>query len=194
MRAPPFLFSGVLISMVAFSGCDSATVPHDGALTAEDSELLAVEIEAVGSTMLESAAMSRGTTFSHTRECPRGGSVSVTGSITGERDLDTRTATMQITTTNTHASCALGRGPERTITITGNPSITFTANRKLVNGAPSGLQTTRKVGGFTYTTNGGRSGSCEIDVASSFDPATGTFAMKGTNCGRSIDITSTRPS
>jgi hypothetical protein len=193
MRAP-LLFSGVLASLLALSACDSTTMPGDDALTAKDSQLLAGEIEAVGSAMLESPSMLRGTSFSHTRECPRGGSVSVTGSITGERDLDTRTATMQITTTNTHASCVLGRGPDRTITITGNPSITFTANRKLVNGAPSGLQTTRKIGGFTYTTSGGASGSCQIDITSSFDPATRTSTMKGTNCGRSIDVTTTRPS
>jgi hypothetical protein len=191
MRAP-LLFSGVLISLLVLNACDSATVPRDGELSADDSRLLAAEIEAVGSAMLESAAMLQGTSFSHTRDCPRGGSVSVTGTITGERDLETRTATMQVTTTNTHDSCVLGNGTGRTITITGDPSITFTANRKLVNGAPSGLQTTRKIGGFTYTTSGGASGACQIDITSSFDPVTRTFTMKGTNCGRSIDVTTTR--
>jgi hypothetical protein len=192
MRSP-LRFSAAIIGLLTLSACDSTTTPSDGALSADESRLLAVEIGAVGSAMLESASMLRGTTFSQVRECPRGGSVSVTGTVTGERDLQTRTATMQVTATSTHAACAIGRGPDRTITITGSPGVVFTANRKLVNGLPDGPQTTRKVGGFTYTTSGGGSGSCQIDVASSFDPATGTFTMKGTNCGRPIDLSTTRP-
>jgi hypothetical protein len=192
MRSP-FRFPGALVVLLTLSACDATTMPSDGSLSADESRLLAVEIEAAGSAVLESASMLRSTTFSHVRQCPLGGSVNVTGSVTGERDLETRTATMQVTTTNTHAACALGRGPARTITITGSPSVVFTANRKLVNGLPNGPQTTRKVGGFTYTTSGGGSGSCQIDVTSSFDPATGAFTMKGTNCGRSIDVAVTRP-
>nr|MDQ3388209.1 hypothetical protein [Gemmatimonadota bacterium] len=79
-----------------------------------------------------------------------------------------------------------------TITTNGNPNVALKANHKMVNGALSGLQTQTQKGGFTFSTSDGRSGSCTIDITSTFDPATRTHTLKGTTCGRTVDRTRTR--
>jgi len=61
-----------------------------------------------------------------------------------------------------------------------------------VNGAFVDPQTQSHVGSITWTRTGAAPVTCAIDVTSSFDPATHTVTVKGTFCGRNIDVTRTR--
>jgi hypothetical protein len=54
-----------------------------------------------------------------------------------------------------------------------------------------GLQTTTQRGAFTYSASTGRSGSCTVDITSTFDPEAKTYTRTGTLCGRTVDVTRT---
>jgi len=63
----------------------------------------------------------------------------------------------------------------------------------IVAGVLSGLQTQTHKGSFTWARTGG-SGTCDVDLASSYDPATHTVTVTGTFCGHTVNVTRTRAS
>ena len=213
MMARQILLPSLLAATLVFAACDTGVAPDDGRLGPEDARQLAAELDALGSAALDdlfgaggpSFSLSPGggpsastapvpinVTFTRTRACPAGGQVTIAGTTTGEGDRETRSLTTTTVATKTHASCSVARRNGTSITINGNPNIVLEAHRKRVDGKPSGLQTQSQKGGYTWARSDGRSGSCEIDIASTFDPATNTRTIKGTNCGRTIDISRTR--
>lgn len=206
------LLPGLLILSLALGACESAVGPGGSPLTADDARLLASEMDALGNAAIDGALGAFGIsfslassgsagaavpvpvsrTFTRTHDCPRGGQVTVAGTMTGEGDRETRTLTTETNVVKTHVSCAVGRRNGVTITTNGDPNIVLKATRKVVAGKPSGPQTLSQKGAFTYATSDGRSGSCAIDVVSTFDPATRTHTLKGVSCGRTVDVTRTR--
>jgi hypothetical protein len=77
--------------------------------------------------------------------------------------------------------------------VDGNPNIAYTGNLNIVNGAFVGLQTQTHKGGFMWARTTG-SGTCEVDLTSSFDPATRTVTVSGHFCGHVVNVTRTRGS
>ncbi|HEX2093608.1 MAG TPA: hypothetical protein VHG28_14475 [Longimicrobiaceae bacterium] len=191
------------------AGCEkSAVVPEDTTLSAGEAALLADEFDAMtyavlgGALGLSPSFSAGGTeapaaaapvpidvTFNRTHACPRGGSVTMSGTIKGEVDRAARSLTAETNATKTQASCAFPTRNGGTITVNGNPNIAIRSNQKIVGGAPSGPQTTTQKGGFTWKASDGRSGSCTVDITSTFDPAAKTRTVKGTICGRTVDVT-----
>jgi hypothetical protein len=203
-------FTLLLLAAATIGGCDEATSPA-GALDRDDAGALASEFDALGSSVLDEILASTGVsfslapsggiskssapvpvnvTFNRTAACPAGGQATLAGTITGQRDRETRTVETETSATKTLANCAVKRRND--LTITSNGSISLAAHRKIVNGAPSGVQTQSHKGSFTYTTSAGASGTCNIDITSTFDPATHTRTIKGTTCRRTVDVTVTR--
>lgn len=129
--------------------------------------------------------------FTRTRACPAGGQVTVSGTVKREGDRATRTLTTEIDATKTQSACTIGKRDGVVVTVSGDPNIAIKASRKIVNGAPSGPQTTTHKGAFTYQTSTGKSGSCTVDLTSTFDPEAKTHTRKGTLCGRTVDVTRT---
>lgn len=129
------------------------------------------------------------TTFSRTRTCPAGGSVKLEGTMTVTGDHATRTGSIQYNATRTEQACALNRNGA-TLTINGNPNTTFTASQAWTNGTP-GVRTATKKGSITWTRSTGGSGTCNIDVTHTWDPATHTLHVAGTVCNQTIDVTRT---
>ena len=130
-------------------------------------------------------------TFDVTRQCPKGGSVELKGSIIGTGDRTTHSLTVDANATRTDTDCAFAARDGGTITVNGNPNIAYTGHLNIVNAAFVGLQTQSHKGSFTWARTGG-SGTCDVDVTSSFDPATHTVTVTGNFCGHVINVTRTR--
>jgi hypothetical protein len=198
----------LLLAALALAACgESATgtqQPAD-ALSAAEVQSLAAQLGAQDAAVLggfgapafslsaeESApsAVTSTTEFTRTRGCPLGGSVTLQGTRVHTGDRATRTASHQFTATRTENACAFAAQGGATMTITGNPNTQITASHAVTDGVP-GVGTGTKKGSFTWTRSGGASGTCAVDLAHTFDPATRTHTLKGTFCNRTIDLTRT---
>jgi hypothetical protein len=129
-------------------------------------------------------------TFSVTKQCPKGGHLAVAGTAIGTGDPATHSLSLQATATRTDTDCAF-QTDDGVVTLNG--SIDYKANLNIVNGAPVGLQTQTHEGTFTAS-RPGASITCDVDLASSFNPDTHTVTVTGTFCGKQINVTRTRPS
>lgn len=203
MRTPALL-ALAFPAMLALSACESSVSPVNG-LSEADLQDLAMELDVAargalttgGPSFAEASAEVSGaqpinSSFTASVGCPVGGTLSIAATSTGEYDQAARKLTLATTATVTHEDCAVRNRRDVTITVDGNPNLVMTSALTIVNGVPSGLQTSTQQGSFTYTTSEGATGSCEIDVTSSWDPATRTHTVTGTNCGRTINYTRTR--
>ena len=130
-------------------------------------------------------------TFDVTKPCPKGGTVEIEGTINGTGDRTTHSLTVDANATRTDTDCAFEARNGGTITVNGNPNIAYTGHLNIVNGAFVGLQTQKHEGSFKWARTGG-SGTCDVDVTSSFDPATHTVTVTGNFCGHTINVTRTR--
>ena len=128
--------------------------------------------------------------FSVTHQCPRGGEVLLAGGIVGTGDRTTHNLTLDATATRTDTNCAFDTR-DGVLTVSGNPNLNYTGHLNIVNGQLSGLQTQTHKGSFTWSRTGG-SGTCDVDITSSFDPATHTSTITGSFCGHAINVTKTR--
>lgn len=125
-------------------------------------------------------------TYTRIRTCPVSGQTTLAGTMDRQRDTSTGTLTVSLEATRTPDGCTY-EIPSGTISVTGNPGISVVADRKRVNGVPTGPQTTTHQGAFTWVKSAGASGSCQVDITSVLDPDAGTRTVTGTFCGRQID-------
>ena len=149
-----------------------------------------VTVDGSGSAASVSAPVPIDNQFTITKQCPKGGQVVIAGRTTGTGDRTTHSLTLETVATRTDTDCAFDtrRG---VLTINGNPNIAFDGKINIVNGALSGLQTATHKGSFKWARTGA-SGTCDVDLTSSFDPATHTVTVTGTFCGRTVNVTRTR--
>lgn len=156
------------------------------------------------------------TTIDRTAPCPQGGTMHSVTRVTSVVDTVAKTGKVTTESTDTPAQCAFTvdsmnatlrtiANPGTVITITGAPSLVTQSTSsyswtvengsqghghgRLTRGATTGTQT----GSFTYTTSDNRSGTCAVNLATSFDPATRTHKVTGTFCGQNVNISSTLP-
>lgn len=154
------------------------------------------------------------TTVERTRPCPQGGTTRSASTVTSVVDTVARTGSVTTRTTDTPAACSFTvdslnttlrtiANPGTVITITGAPSLVSQSTSsyawaaaggserggRVTRGATTGTQT----GSFTYTTSDGRSGTCAVSLATTFDPAARTQKVSGTFCGQAVDVTTTLP-
>jgi len=130
--------------------------------------------------------------FTVTKQCPRGGQVVIAGSVVGTGDRVAHNLTLDATATRTDTNCAFDTR-NGVLTINGNPNLNYTGHLNIVSGALSGLQTQTHKGSFTWARTGG-SGTCDVDITSSYDPSTHTLTITGSFCGRIVNVTKTRGS
>jgi hypothetical protein len=141
------------------------------------------------------AATTATTSFKRQHACPAGGGSSIEGTLTVTRDPATRTGSMQMNATRTDSACTLpARGRrEGTVTITGSPNIQLTGSHAWTNGVP-GVHTHTQKGSFTWSRSTGGTGTCTVDLTGTYTPATQTYTLAGTFCGRTVNVTRTRTS
>lgn len=206
-RSLPTLAAAV--AALALAACDGA--PTDAAgLTLADVQALAPAWDAVAQSAVDAAAPSlsadgagttdhagpppAGTTtltFTRTRTCPLGGSTTLAGERTITHDPETRSGSMTMAATRTDDACTFStRRHDARITVTGNPGVAVTVSHAWSGGVP-GVRTSTQQGAFTWT-RGDATGTCTVDLASTWDPATHTHTVQGTFCGRTVDVTRTR--
>ncbi len=128
--------------------------------------------------------------FSVTKQCPRGGSVVIAGRTTGTGDRVTHDLSLRTVATKTDVACAF-ETRHGILTLNGNPNIAYDGSLNIVAGQLSGLQTQTHIGSFTWV-RGAASGTCDVNLSSSFDPATRTATVTGTFCGRTVNVSHTR--
>ena len=130
------------------------------------------------------------TTFTRTRTCPAGGDVKLEGTVTHTADPATQSGSTAFNATRTENACVLAGPNGGTITITGNPNTKLTATQSVTNGV-RGVRTATKVGSFNWSRGNGKSGTCNVNVTATWDPATHTLHVAGTFCNRTVDVTRT---
>jgi hypothetical protein len=211
LKQPYLLCSAALLLAVA--ACNDST-GVSGSISQADANQLAADMDAVStlgttdfgfgasfsvsvdpngtSASVASAPFPINTQFSVTKQCPRGGQVVVAGSITGTGDRTAHNLSVEAVATRTDTDCAFDTR-DGVLTLNGNPNIAYDGKLNIVNGALSGLQTQTHKGGFKWARTGG-SGTCDVDLTSSFDPATHTVTVTGTFCGHTVNVTRTRAS
>jgi hypothetical protein len=132
------------------------------------------------------------TQFTVTKQCPKGGQVVLAGSITGTGDRVAHNLSVEAVAARTDTNCAF-ETRDGVLTLNGNPNIAYDGKLNIVAGVLSGLQTQTHKGSFTWARTGG-SGTCDVDLTSSYDPATHTVTVTGTFCGHTVNVTRTRAS
>jgi hypothetical protein len=198
------LLPTVLAAVVALAACEQNATgsAEPAALDPTEARALAADFGDQDGAMLDGvpggsfdrvpadpAAVTVTTNFSRTRTCPAGGSVKLEGTMVHNGDPATRTGSLQFNATRTETACAFTRNGA-TLTINGNPNTALTASHSWANGTP-GVRTATKKGSFTWSRSNGGSGTCNIDVTHTWDPATHTLRVVGTVCNQTIDVTRT---
>ncbi|HMG69581.1 MAG TPA: hypothetical protein VK544_00600 [Gemmatimonadaceae bacterium] len=212
MLKQPYLVCSAAL-LLAVAACNDST-GTSASISQADANQLAADIDAVStlgaadfgqaasfsvsvdpsgaSASVASAPFPINTQFTVTKQCPRGGQVVIAGGITGTGDRTTHDLSLEAVATRTDTDCAFNTR-DGVLTLNGNPNIAYDGKLNIVNGALSGLQTQTHKGSFMWARTGG-SGTCDVDLSSSFDPATHTVTVTGTFCGRTVNVTRTRAS
>jgi hypothetical protein len=196
-----------LLVLAALAACDGAapTGGSDAALTDAEAQELASAWDEVGAGVMdgyggpsfallpgEPAASTTTVQFTSTRACPGGGSATLQGSREITRDGQ-GSGSVAFSATRTDAGCAFSaRRGEGTMTITTTPSVQLTSAQTWTGGQP-GTRTSTQKGSFDWSRSAnGASGSCTVDLTATWTPATRTYTLNGTFCGRTVNVTRTR--
>ncbi len=196
--------------VLAIAACDQST-GLSGGISQADANQLAGDIDAVSTlgtsdfglgpsfsinvgsgsaTSSVSAPITINNQFTVTKQCPQGGQVVLAGSVVGSGDRTTHNLTVETNATRTDTNCAF-QTKDGVLTLNGNPNIAYKANLNIVNAALSGVQTQTHKGSFKWSRIGG-SGTCDVDLTSSYDPATHTATVTGSFCGHTVNVTHAR--
>lgn len=119
-------------------------------------------------------------TFSGTRSCPAGGSLSVEASLTRTYDGPTQTMEAEGNGSRTLTDCTFVRN-EFTIVVDG--SANWDIFRRRVGGIPDGPQTSHYAGSFTAERSDGEVRTCSFDYTIVRDPGARSRTAEGTLCG-----------
>jgi hypothetical protein len=198
-------------AIVAAVACDNSTGPSS-VLSQADANQLASDMDVVAalgasdvglgatfalradgsSASVTSAPITINNQFDVTKQCPLGGQIELAGTVTGSGDPTTRSLSLEAAATRTDTNCAF-HTKNGTLTVNGNPNIAYDGKLNIVNAAFSGLQTQTHKGSFTWARAGG-SGTCDVDITSTFDPTAHTVTVTGSFCGMAVNITRSRTS
>ena len=174
--------------LLAAAACGSST---DVSTTLSSSAAAQLAADMDNSSSLAAAGVSFATgtnTFSVTKQCPQGGHIALAGTVVATGDQTAQNLVVDATANRTDTGCAFDTDDG---VVTLNGSIDYTAHVNIVNGLLSGLQTQTHKGSFTWARPGG-SGSCDVDLSSSWNPATTTVTVTGMFCGNNVNVTQTR--
>jgi hypothetical protein len=204
------LFLGAA-ALLALAACDSATAPDAG--IAVDAPEIASSVDALSLLALAQAGASPfapsfaissfgdlvpaaavtpvNRPINVTRPCPAGGTITIAGTTTGTSDPVAHNLTVTSSLTRTEAACGMNT-QHGVVTLNGNPNVAMTHSINVVAGKPVGPQTSTQKGSFTWT-RGTKTGTCNVDVTSTFDATAGTITVSGSMCGRAINISRAAP-
>jgi hypothetical protein len=131
------------------------------------------------------------TTFTRTHNCPVSGSVKVEGTLVVNADREAHSASSQLNATRTDQACTFNLRSGGTMTINGSPNIAVTGSWSITNGVP-GVRTVTHKGAFAWSRSAGGTGTCAVDLTSTWDPVAHSVHIQGTFCNHTVDVTRTR--
>jgi hypothetical protein len=202
MRARALTTALLLSGSLALAACDGG----DGGGTGPDrDQLTRAEVEALNRAMIgtgrellstssgasagSSAAAGSGSfTFDvdHTEPCPPGGSVRLSGELSGSWDDEAQTGALGADFAVQHNACKV-RTEEGTLILTGDPDIDVTFAAASDETGITDLVITQR-GAFTWERgNGASEGRCTLDVTAELIPGTQQVQISGQFCGIEID-------
>jgi hypothetical protein len=205
------LLSCAAAAVLALAACNGDTTgPSTTSLSADEAQALGVSMAGTTSDALSdafgnpafdfaptgAAAMDSVTTtetFTRTRTCPQGGTVTVAGTRAGVRNTTTHSGSWNETATRTDNACAHQVKSGVTVTINGAPNVALTSSHTRTNSVPGPWTHTEK-GAFDWSRSDGKSGHCTVDVTATFDPTAHTLHVAGTVCNTTFDKTVTHSS
>ena len=184
------LTAGVAVFATA-CGSDNGTGTNSGdALTTQEALDVYAQLNAAIGTALGGAvpgpAASPGASMDPiptvSADCPYGGSVSVSGDVDAS-NFGENGGNISFTFTENINGCGVMSGGN-TFTVDGDPNISISGDIDVsISGMSYNLSGTYDLsGGFSYTSDDGRSGSCAMDVSVDY----GTFSVSGSVCGQSL--------
>ncbi|HET6762084.1 MAG TPA: hypothetical protein VFH27_00395 [Longimicrobiaceae bacterium] len=202
------LLAGAAAGLLSLAACSDAVGPASSALSADEAQALGLSMAGLTTDALGDAFTGPGSadriangpsadvittneSFSRTRACPAGGTVTVSGTRQGTYDTTAKTGSWSETATRVDAACAHTVRAGVTVTVTGAPNVALTSSHSRTAGV-AGVWTHTEKGAFDWTRGEGKSGHCTVDVTSTFNPATHTLHVSGTICNRTFDRTVTR--
>ena len=197
------LVSGV----VSLAACgDDGTSSEDeltDELTAGEVEFLASEIDATFSGVLDDFFDQSGgdptgapalthepvvweRSFTRSRPCHNGGTLTVTGEGTTTWDAQAVTNDVTSNGTKTRAACEYTQADGVVITLNGDG--TWTHERHYLNNAPAGTWITTYIGTFDWTKSTGEiGGPCPYDLIRTVNTDANTRTLIGESCGNPVD-------
>ena len=185
-----FLAMFLLLTVGAFACSDSTgtvgATDGDPLTEEEAAALLAEFMEVFGGFGAASPPASPGAiipideSLDETAQCPGGGSVRLRGNITGTVDDETFAMDLEFEFTEEINSCGVFHN-EMLFVVNGAPNITWSGDYMYSEQSLTG--TFSMIGGFAYTADDDRSGSCGIEINVNFT----TGQASGNLCGRSFD-------
>ena len=89
-----------------------------------------------------------------------------------------------------HEGCALEKDGV-VLTLTGDPSLDFSAHAAVRNGQPSEPATSAVGGKLKWSSSDGRSGSCSVDLAAKTNFTAKTHTVAGSFCGHAVNEVTT---
>jgi hypothetical protein len=192
------LFAFATMTAVALTACSGdgggggGTNSGDPLTAAEANEVFAALFDigfgaalAPGGPMASSgpAAVAFSESISQSETCPGGGSIGLSGTVSGDIDESTFDGTINMDVTETLNSCVVTLDASAvTVTVNGDPNIKITADITIANSGASFSGTFGMNGGFTYTGDDGRSGGCAVNVSVNLT----NQSASGSVCGQSI--------
>jgi hypothetical protein len=189
----------VLAVLTLVSGCSDSdpTVTPTGDLAADmvdvalDSdlateELVTAELDAMDALAPattgegDPGAVTDERSFSRSRPCPGGGTMTVEGRIVRTFDPATGVMEAEATGSRTRTDCVFDRG-DRSVTV--NATAAWEQFRRRVDGDPDGPQTSHYSGSWSAVRSDGEERSWEFDYTVVRDPESQTRTIDGTTCG-----------
>ena len=193
------------LAWIAFAGCQNADVTApggDGGVgTLTVAEIAAVSDylmngafdgwdfgdaagEGGGASLLSGAPITIDYALTIVNDCPAGGTLGVSGAISGTIDDQTFAGDLDLGLTTSASACAIAH-EQTMITIDTDPDLVLNGSFAFDQGQLVGEAVFTYVGTVSWVTDDGRSGSCSYDVLVTAT-GDGSLAQSGTVCGTSI--------
>lgn len=171
----------------AATGCgDSVTDSTGDPLTQEEAFAIYAELQFAVSDALDaqsSAPAGSGAMMTPitpvTGTCGGGGTVTVTGDVDDNIDPQTGLGTISFTLTESPEDCVV-QTTGADFTVNGSPNVKIEGDLTVGENSLGG--TYDMSGGFAYTSDDGRAGTCGVDVSLNFS----TLSVSGSICGKRI--------
>jgi len=187
---------GIMMA-VALAACDDGPAASTGdEMTEQEAAAILATVRTAGdgaygqlsaqSGQLTVNAMPTTITVAHesNHPCPQGGSVAAELNATLQFDEETQSSGIDAEGSLTHSECAV-RHRQLTLTIDGDPRLSFELHAGVENGEPVEFSQSAS-GALNWSASDGRSGRCVIEYSHVINFSEGERVIEGEVCGHTV--------